>query len=120
MALSHTLTRRSRNDEKICGCSNLKKEEDEQVLAAGFNLEQNYPNPFNPVTHIKFNLKENEFTTLKIYDVLGNLVKTLLNQELVGGKYDISFDASELANGMYVYQLVSGNNVQSKKMILLK
>lgn len=98
----------------------LKKEEDEQVLAAGFNLEQNYPNPFNPVTHIKFNLKENEFTTLKIYDALGNLVKTLLNQELVGGKYDISFDASELANGMYVYQLVSGNNVQSKKMILLK
>jgi len=85
-----------------------------------FSLEQNYPNPFNPSTTIKFNIPEQEFVTLKIYDVMGNEVAVLLNEEKQAGSHSIDFDASRLASGTYFYKLQAGNNIETKKMILLK
>ncbi|MFZ2323880.1 MAG: T9SS type A sorting domain-containing protein [Ignavibacteriaceae bacterium] len=85
-----------------------------------FNLSQNYPNPFNPVTIISYQLPETEFVTLKIYDILGNEVVTLVNEEKPAGSYNVSFDASKLPSGVYFYTLITDNFKQSKKMILMK
>ena len=100
-----------------------------------FVLEQNYPNPFNPVTKIRFvipnevrNLKDfssqaprndNTMVTLKVYDVLGKEIATLVNEEKPAGVYDVDFDGSNLTSGVYFYQLRAGDFVQTKKMILL-
>ncbi|MCZ2267436.1 MAG: T9SS type A sorting domain-containing protein [Ignavibacteriales bacterium] len=85
-----------------------------------FSLSQNYPNPFNPSTTIGFQLEEINFVTLKIYDVLGNEIATLLNEEKLAGTYDIEFNSTGLSSGIYFYKLQAGDFVQSKKMILLK
>jgi len=83
-------------------------------------LMQNYPNPFNPSTDISFMLSENGYVTLKIYDVLGSLVETLISNELSAGSYNYSWDASQLSTGIYLYQLQTKNYTQTRKMILLK
>ena len=83
-------------------------------------LLQNYPNPFNPATNIAFNLKEPGFVTLKIYDLLGQEVITLVNKELPAGLHNISFDASGLQSGTYIYRIQSKNFTAAKKMVLLK
>jgi hypothetical protein len=96
-----------------------------------FSLEQNYPNPFNPTTVIKYSIpsviairqlseKQSQLVTLKIYDVLGTEIATLVNEEKQAGSYSVSFDASSLASGIYFYKLVSGSFVETKKMILMK
>jgi len=85
-----------------------------------FRLYQNYPNPFNPSTSISYSIPVSSFVTLKIYDLLGNEAATLLNEEKTAGSYQVSFDASQLPTGVYMYRLASGNNIISKKMILLK
>ncbi|MCL5011840.1 MAG: T9SS type A sorting domain-containing protein [Patescibacteria group bacterium] len=85
-----------------------------------FKLEQNYPNPFNPVTIIKFKVPSSQVVTLKIYDLLGREVATMVNEEKVPGSYEVKFDGSNLASGMYIYQLQAGNFVQVKKMMLIK
>ncbi|MGB5531068.1 MAG: T9SS type A sorting domain-containing protein [Ignavibacteriaceae bacterium] len=85
-----------------------------------FQLFQNYPNPFNPSTKISWQSPIGSHQTLKIYDLLGNEVATLVDENLPAGNYDIDFDASGLASGIYFYQLKSGNYFQSKKMLLLK
>jgi Secretion system C-terminal sorting domain len=85
-----------------------------------FNVAQNYPNPFNPSTRISFTISQNSFTTLKVYDVLGNEVASLLEKDLAPGSYDINFNATELTSGIYYYTLRSGNSVETKKMMLLK
>lgn len=85
-----------------------------------FVLDQNYPNPFNPTTKISFSISEKSFTTLKIYDILGNEVASLLYEEKPAGRYEIQFDASSLSSGVYLYKLQSNNLVQTRKMILLK
>jgi photosystem II stability/assembly factor-like uncharacterized protein len=90
------------------------------------NVLQNYPNPFNPVTTIKYSIPSSVSTggrnlvTLKVYDVLGNEVATLVNEEKPAGEYEVKFDASRLASGVYFYQLRSGSFIETKKMILLK
>ena len=89
-------------------------------VPSAFKLEQNYPNPFNPVTNISFTVIENNLTTLKIYDVLGKEVKTLVNEVLPKGNYNIQFNANGLASGVYIYRLVSGKFIGSKKLILMK
>ena len=89
-------------------------------LPEKFSLSQNYPNPFNPITHIKFSLTETNLTTLTIYDVIGRKVKTLVNERLAPGAYEVVFDASTLASGTYFYILNSGSHTMKKKMILLK
>ena len=85
-----------------------------------FTLEQNYPNPFNPSTLISYNIPQNSFVTLKVYDVIGNEVATLVNQNQPAGKYDIRFDASNLSNGVYLYSIKTDNFASTKKMILMK
>ena len=83
-------------------------------------LYQNYPNPFNPVTTITYQLSEIGTVTLKIFDLLGREVKTLVNEEKGIGKYNVQFNASSLASGMYLYQLRVNEYVSTKKMLLLK
>jgi hypothetical protein len=85
-----------------------------------FELQQNYPNPFNPSTSIQYAIASRQFVTIKIYDVLGNEIATLVNEEKVAGIYEVKFDASKLASGIYYYQLRAGEFVETKKMILLK
>jgi len=97
-------------------------------IISSFSLEQNYPNPFNPSTVIKYSIPQNtEYsprrmlpTTLKVYDILGREVATLVNKQLKSGNYEVNFDASNLTSGVYFYRLQSGNFNESKKMILLK
>jgi len=85
-----------------------------------FLLAQNYPNPFNPVTTIKYQIPKISFVTLKIYDVLGNEITTLVNQEKPSGRYEVEFDALALPSGIYFYKLQAGSFVQTKKMVLMK
>lgn len=95
----------------------------DKIHANNFELYQNYPNPFNPETVIQYELLSRDFVALKVFDVLGNEIATLVNEEKDAGKYKILFDASAfggLASGIYVYRLMVGNNSLSKKMILLR
>jgi outer membrane protein assembly factor BamB len=85
-----------------------------------YSLEQNYPNPFNPATTISYSIKEKGLVTLKVFDILGKEVATLIDEEQNAGSYKLEFDASSLASGIYFYHLNSGKFVSTKKMILLK
>jgi len=85
-----------------------------------YNLHQNYPNPFNPSTKIRFQIIEPGFTSLKVYDVLGNEVAELVNEELSAGEYEFEFNAVGLTSGIYFYQLKAGNYSEAKKMLLLR
>lgn len=96
-------------------------------VANSFELYQNYPNPFNPSTKINFSIPNNEFVSLKVFDILGNEIATLINQEMSSGSYSFNFDASSLPNGnavlssgIYLYQLKAGNFSQTRKMNLIK
>ncbi|MBK7228417.1 MAG: T9SS type A sorting domain-containing protein [Ignavibacteriales bacterium] len=93
---------------------------DEDVLPSKFILEQNYPNPFNPSTCIQYAISSRQFVTLKVYDVLGNEVATLVNEYCNAGNYEVDFDAGKIASGVYYYQLKTGDFVETKKMILLR
>lgn len=85
-----------------------------------YNLDQNYPNPFNPSTQIAFTLDKASRVRLEVYDLLGRLVKTLINKDLQVGKHEVKFDAQQLASGTYIYRLQSQNRVLTKKMMLIK
>jgi len=85
-----------------------------------FKLYQNYPNPFNPETKIEFNLREKEFTTLTVYDILGREVVSLINSEILSGRHTINFNGSGLSSGAYFYRLVSGNHSSVRKLLILK
>lgn len=85
-----------------------------------FSLEQNYPNSFNPSTKIRYELPERSFVTIKVYDVLGEEVATLVNEEKSAGNYEVEFDAAGLSSGIYFYTLSTGNFLSTKKMILLR
>jgi len=89
-------------------------------ILANFILNQNYPNPFNPTTTIKYQIPEMSFVTLKIFDVLGRELTTLINQEKTIGSYEVEFDGSALTSGVYFYQLKAGDFISTKKMILLR
>ncbi|MBV6477945.1 MAG: hypothetical protein HGGPFJEG_00690 [Ignavibacteria bacterium] len=85
-----------------------------------FQLQQNYPNPFNPVTTIKYNLVKNSFVTLKVFDMLGKEIKTLVSEYQSTGIKEINFDASGLTSGVYFYSISAGDFSDVKKMMLLK
>ena len=84
------------------------------------NLSQNYPNPFNPSTTIKYSIPKNSLVTLKVYDVLGREVKTLVNEYKTAGDYNADFNASHLASGIYFYRITAGKYTAVRKMQLLK
>ena len=98
----------------------VKRDETKNGVPSEFALSQNYPNPFNPNTTIKYGLPERSFVELKVYDILGREVTTMVNEELDTGFYEIDFNASQLASGIYLYQLKAGSFIETKKMILLK
>ncbi|MCZ2269230.1 MAG: T9SS type A sorting domain-containing protein [Ignavibacteriales bacterium] len=93
---------------------------EDEMQPQTFSLEQNYPNPFNPVTKIKFTLASNEYTTLKVYDIIGKEITTLVNNQMEKGHYEINFDASNLPSGVYLYTLNAGGYKETRKMILMR
>jgi hypothetical protein len=105
-------------ESKYTLITSVKRQDD--VIPSVYSLEQNYPNPFNPSTKISFEIPSKETVTLKIFNVLGQEVTTLINNELDAGKYTLDFNASSLASGMYIYQITAGNFHATKKMTLLK
>lgn len=84
----------------------------------GYNISQNYPNPFNPSTKIKYSIPASEKVLIKVFDVLGREVTTLLNEYKESGTYEIEFNARNLSSGLYFYKLTSGNYSETKKTIL--
>jgi Arylsulfotransferase (ASST)/Secretion system C-terminal sorting domain/Cep192 domain 4 len=85
-----------------------------------FELNQNYPNPFNPNTRINYSIGEREFVSITVYDILGNEIATLVNEEKPPGKYEIDFNGENLSSGIYFYKLQAGSFIQTRKMILLR
>ena len=110
------------NTNFIIGVNNISTE-----IPDNFSLSQNYPNPFNPVTNIKFKIplchsgeSRNPLVSLKVYDILGKEVKTLVNEILQAGTYSVRFDAGDLPSGVYFYRLKAGDFSETKKMLLIK
>ncbi len=89
-------------------------------IAEGYSLSQNYPNPFNPATNIRFNIPVDGQVTLKVYSVTGQLVETIVNEHKTAGEYTVTFDASHLSSGVYIYQITAGEFVESKRMLFMK
>jgi hypothetical protein len=93
-------------------------------LPSNFSLEQNYPNPFNPSTKIKYSVSQSSNVVIKVFDILGNEIETLVNEEKPVGTYEVTWYAESavggLPTGVYFYQLKAGNYISTKKMILLK
>ena len=89
-------------------------------LPSTFSLGQNYPNPFNPTTIISYQLPTNVYVILRVYDVLGRVVKVLINKQEIAGIHSVQFEASNLPGGVYFYRLQAGNYSATKKLLLLK
>jgi hypothetical protein len=89
-------------------------------LPTKFGLEQNYPNPFNPTTVLSYRLPVTSNVTLKVYDILGKEVATLVDETKSAGSYEVKFDASNLSSGIYFYKLQSGRYTETKKLVLMK
>jgi len=87
---------------------------------AHFSLEQNYPNPFNPETNIQFTLVKSGFTSLQVFNALGQLVETLLNRNMSAGEYTVKFNAQNYPSGIYYYKINSAGLTDAKKMVLIK
>ena len=92
----------------------------ETGLPDNFILLQNYPNPFNPTTKISYHLSEQGFVSLKVYNVLGSEIISLVNEEKQAGVYELNFDGSQLASGIYYCRLITNTHSSSIKMLLLK
>jgi hypothetical protein len=112
----------------------------DNIIPTEFSLSQNYPNPFNPTTKIKFTIPQTDspllggarggLVKLKVYDILGNEIATLVNEEKPAGEYEVTLDATGLPSGIYFYQLFvsalqskdgkAGNYIETKKMVLIK
>jgi hypothetical protein len=99
---------------------NLLRITDESNIPKEYSLYQNYPNPFNPITNIKFDLPNDEFVKIKIYDILGREMFNLVNELKTKGTYQLQFDGSKLASGIYFYRIEAGSFVQTKRMVLVK
>jgi len=114
----------------VCPKPSAVEDEDEPNFPKDFQLNQNYPNPFNPTTTIKFKVQGSRFkvplpTTLKIYNILGQMVKTLVNEPKSSGEYEVVWDGKDekgnsLASGIYFYRLAFGEQTETKRMVLLK
>ena len=100
---------------------NLKvKKNTENSVPAEYSLSQNYPNPFNPITHLEFGISNLGFVSLKVYDILGREVKTIVNEIKPAGRFKVAFDGSNFASGVYFYRIEAGDFVQTKRMVLVK
>jgi hypothetical protein len=106
--------------ENLASASSAINDRNSFNLPYTFQLDQNYPNPFNPTTTIQFTIPTKMHVKLKIFDVNGREISTLINKNYIQGLYEVSWDASGLASGIYFYRMEAGNFTSSKKMILLK
>ncbi len=95
----------------------IKKAEEKPT---SYSLSQNYLNPFNPATTIHYKIPVDGFVTIKIYDVLGKEVATLVNENKTAGSYNVTFNADNLARGIYIYRMKTGTFVANKKLVLMK
>jgi len=107
-------------DDLSLGGVSAVEELDGELIPAQFELKQNYPNPFNPSTNINFSVPEESFVTLKVYNIQGEEVAVLANENLSTGNYNANWDASNIPSGVYVYMLRAKNIHLSRKMILMK
>jgi len=109
-------------NERIYKAGNPLTSVDDKISnnVSSFILKQNYPNPFNPSTSIQYAVSSKQFVSLKIYDLLGNEVTTLVNEEIPAGTYEITWYAEGLPSGVYFYQLRTGSFIETKKMVLVK
>ena len=106
--------------EEIFGETYVSIEHQESSQTNNFSLKQNYPNPFNPTTTINFSIPKTSFVTLKVYDVLGKEIATLVNEEKHAGNYNVKFKANGLPSGIYFYRIIAGEYSQTRKMIIMK
>jgi len=90
------------------------------LVPDGYSLSQNYPNPFNPTTNLEFGISDLGIVSLKVYDLLGKEVKTLVSENLKAGRYKVEFDGSGLSSGIYFYKIETGDFIQTKRMLLIK
>jgi hypothetical protein len=102
------------------GCFNYSNSVDVIIIPKRFSLSQNYPNPWNPSTNIKYSIPKDSPVSIKVFDILGNEMKTLVNEEKPAGNYELTFNAADLPSGVYFYRIQAGNFVETKKMILMK
>ena len=101
-------------------CYNITENREEGNHPEEYLLSQNYPNPFNPTTTIKYQIPEKSYVTLKLFNVIGREVATLVNEVKSKGNYEVEFNGSSITSGIYFYIITAGNFVQTKKMILLR
>jgi photosystem II stability/assembly factor-like uncharacterized protein len=94
--------------------------QNQNLTAESFGLSQNYPNPFNPSTKIKYSIPSAAYVTLKVYDILGHEVETIISGNQTRGVYDVQWDAGKFSSGVYIYKLTAGNYTESKTMLLVK
>ena len=91
------------------------------ILSSGYdNFISNHPNPFNPITNISYSIKDAGLVNIRVFDVIGNEIATIVNEEKNPGKYEVTFDASALSSGVYLYTITSGSFMQTRKMLLMK
>ncbi|MCL4354949.1 T9SS type A sorting domain-containing protein [Patescibacteria group bacterium] len=98
----------------------IEEDHNNEIFVSSYSLSQNYPNPFNPTTIIKYDLPKEGMVLIKIHDLLGREVKTLVNEYKSAGSYNVELNASNLTSGIYLYKLTSRNFTQVKKLILMK
>jgi photosystem II stability/assembly factor-like uncharacterized protein len=98
----------------------VNTKETSSEIPMSFKLEQNFPNPFNPITEISYSLPVKAFTTIKVYDLLGQEVISLINENKEAGTYSLQFDGSSLSSGVYFYKIIAGDFTDTKKMVLIK
>lgn len=110
---NNTIT--ARNRYAVIGIEKISSE-----IPLTYSLYQNYPNPFNPYTTIKFDIPKNDFVNIAVYNITGQLVATLADQQVQAGRYEIKFNASDFASGVYFYRIITSNFTDVKKMVILK
>ncbi|MDP3831725.1 MAG: T9SS type A sorting domain-containing protein, partial [Ignavibacteriaceae bacterium] len=93
---------------------------DVESIPNDYSLSQNYPNPFNPITKINYTIPQTGLVTIKVFDILGKEITTLVNEEKKSGNHKIEFNGSKLSSGIYFYQIKSGSFTATKKLVLLK
>ena len=106
--------------ELLLGLNNIKESQVQNVIPSEYKLNQNYPNPFNPITTISFEIPYDEFVDLKIYDVTGKELMTLVSEFKTSGNYSVRVNGSNLSSGVYFYKLKSGNFEMVRKMVMIK